>query len=150
VLLQAYQRAGFDPADVQLIEGQGIGTATGDSAELAALTQLRRGGRDDGTVAALGAVSGLRPTEGVDLVLRREAETDRWAGRRRRADRPAQEAAGAEVRGPGAQVREAGGGVRGLTVREGGGRARVFVLRGGDGGARGAARRHRRQCRGAL
>src|SRR6185437_12782220 len=44
VLLQAYQRAGVDPADVQLIEGQGIGTAAGDSAELAALTQLRRGG----------------------------------------------------------------------------------------------------------
>jgi acyl transferase domain-containing protein len=57
VLLQAYQRAGVDPADVQLIEGQGIGTAPGDSAELAALTQLRRGGRDHGTVAALGAIS---------------------------------------------------------------------------------------------
>ena len=57
VLLQAYQRAGVDPADVQLIEGQGIGTAPGDSAELAALTQLRRGGLDHGTVAALGAIS---------------------------------------------------------------------------------------------
>src|SRR6266568_6798279 len=54
VLLQAYQRARVDPADVQLIEGQGIGTAAGDSAELAAFTQLRRGG---GSVAALGAIS---------------------------------------------------------------------------------------------
>ncbi len=53
-LLQAYQRAGADPADIQLIEGQGTGTAAADSAELAALTQLRRGGR---AVAALGAVS---------------------------------------------------------------------------------------------
>ena len=32
-LLQAYQRAGVDPADVQLIEGHGIGTAAGDSAD---------------------------------------------------------------------------------------------------------------------
>ena len=205
VLLQAYQRAGVDPADVQLIEGQGIGTAPGDSAELAALTQLRRSGLDHGTVAALGAISacigyaraaagiaslvkaavamaagtippgpgcpgphplitsgeallrlparpepwpdgapgpsgarrprlavvnslgttdpavlaghqGLRDAEGIHLVLRREAETDRWAGRRRRVD--------AEVRGTGAAA-----------VREGGGRARVFVLRGGDRGA---------------
>ena len=217
VLLQAYQRAGVDPADVQLIEGQGIGTAPGDSAELAALTQLRRSGLDHGTVAALGAISacigyaraaagiaslvkaavamaagtippgpgspgphpliasgeallrlpprpepwpdgapgpsgarrprlaavnslgttdpavlaghqGLRDAEGIHLVLRREAETDRWAGRRRRA---AEVAAGAEVRGTDAEVRGTGG----LAVREGGGRSRVFVLRGGDRGA---------------
>jgi enediyne polyketide synthase len=226
VLLQAYQRAGVDPADVQLIEGQGVGTVPGDSAELAALTQLRRDGRDDGTVAALGAISacigyaraaagiaslvkaavamavgtippgpgcprphpliasreallrlpvrpepwpdgaagpsgarrprlaavnslgttdpallaghqGLRDAEGIHLVLRREAETDRWAGRRR-ADRSAEPDAGAEVRGTGAQARETGAEARGtgaLTVREGGGRARVFVLRGGDRGA---------------
>src|SRR5580704_4666687 len=173
VLLQAYERARVDPADVQLIEGQGIGTAAGDAAELAVLTQLRRGGQGHGTVAALGAISacigyaraaagiagldnaavamaagtippgpvcsrphpliasgeallrlparpepwpdgapassgarrprlaavnslgtadpavlaghqGLRDAEGIHLVLRREAETDRWAGRRRR------------------------------------------------------------------
>jgi len=234
VLLQAYQRAGVDPADVQLIEGQGVGTAPGDSAELAALTQLRRDGRDHGTVAALGAISacigyaraaagiaslvkaavamavgtippgpgcprphpliasreallrlpvrpepwpdgaagpsgarrprlaavnslgttdpavlaghqGLRDAEGIHLVLRRETETDHWAGRRRRADRAAEAGAGAEVRGTGAQVRETGAEARGtgaeargtgaVTVREGGGRARVFVLRGGDRGA---------------
>ena len=226
VLLQAYERAGVDPADVQLIEGQGIGTTPGDSAELAALTQLRRDGRDHGTVAALGAVSacigyaraaagiaslvkaavamaagtippgpdcprphpliasgeallrlpvrpepwpdgapgpsgarrprlaavnslgttdpavlaghqGLRDAEGIHLVLRREAETDRWAGRRRRADRAAGAGAGAEVRGTGAQAGETGAEGRGtgvVTVREGGGRPRVFVLRGGDRG----------------
>jgi enediyne polyketide synthase len=52
--LQAYRRAGVDPADIQLIEGQGTGTADADLAELAALTRLRRGAR---TAAALGAVS---------------------------------------------------------------------------------------------
>ena len=227
VLLQAYQRAGVDPADVQLIEGQGIGTGPGDSAELAALTQLRRSGLDHGTVAALGAISacigyaraaagiaslvkaavamaagtippgpgcpgphplitsgeallrlparpepwpdgapgpsgarrprlaavnslgttdpavlaghqGLRDAEGIHLVLRREAEADRWAGRRRAASAEAAEgaegaevAAGAEVRGTDAEVR----GTAGLAVREGSGRARVFVLRSGDRGA---------------
>jgi Beta-ketoacyl synthase, C-terminal domain/Beta-ketoacyl synthase, N-terminal domain len=50
----AYRQAGIDPADVQFIEGQGTGTSTGDSDELAALTRLRRGGN---TVATLGAVS---------------------------------------------------------------------------------------------
>jgi enediyne polyketide synthase len=50
----AYQRAGIDPGDIQLIEGQGTGTAASDLAELAALAQLRRGGK---AVAALGAVS---------------------------------------------------------------------------------------------
>ncbi len=53
-MLLAYQRAGIDPGDIQLIEGQGTGTAAGDLAELAALAQLRRGGK---TIAALGAVS---------------------------------------------------------------------------------------------
>jgi enediyne polyketide synthase len=53
-MLLAYQRAGIHPGDIQLIEGQGTGTTTGDLAELAALAQLRRGGK---TIAALGAVS---------------------------------------------------------------------------------------------
>ena len=53
-LARAYQQAGADPADVQLIEGHGPGTAAGDGAELAMLTRLRQGGRG---VAALGAVS---------------------------------------------------------------------------------------------
>ena len=191
-LLHAYQQAGVDPADIQLIEGQGTGTAAADSAELVGFTQLRHGAR---TVAALGAVSagightraaagiaslvktavamaagtippgpgcarphpliasgdgllrlptrpepwpdgsqrsralraprfaavnslgttdpavlpghpGLRGAEGIHLVLRRQGEADRWAGRRRR---PA-EVATAE-------------------------HSRVFPLRGGDPGA---------------
>ncbi len=52
--LQAYLRAGVDPADIQLIEGQGTGIAAADLAELTAFTRLRRGA---GTTAALGAVS---------------------------------------------------------------------------------------------
>jgi enediyne polyketide synthase len=158
---EAYRQAGIDPADIQLAEGQGTGTAAGDTAELAALAELRRGGT---AVAALGAASasigyakaaagiaslvktalamaagtippgtgstrphpliesgeallrmpaypeawppglrlaavnslgaadpavmpglpGFKDAQGVHLVLRREAETDRWAGRRRR------------------------------------------------------------------
>ena len=54
VLLPAYRQAGIDPAEVQLLEGAGTGTAAGDLAELTALARLRRGGR---SVAALGAVS---------------------------------------------------------------------------------------------
>lgn len=53
-LAQAYRQAGVDPADLQLIEGQGTGTAAADLAELTAFSQLRRGA---GTVAALGAVA---------------------------------------------------------------------------------------------
>ena len=56
-LEQAYRRAGADPADIQYIEGQGTGTAAGDSAELAAFAQLRRGMGTSGRTAALGAVS---------------------------------------------------------------------------------------------
>jgi 3-oxoacyl-(acyl-carrier-protein) synthase/malonyl CoA-acyl carrier protein transacylase len=52
--LRAYLRAGVDPADIQLIEGQGTGIAAADLAELTAFTRLRRGA---GTAAALGAVS---------------------------------------------------------------------------------------------
>jgi enediyne polyketide synthase len=53
-LLRAYRQAGIDPVDIQLIEGEGTGTAAGDLAELAAFAQLRRGGR---ATAALGAAS---------------------------------------------------------------------------------------------
>ena len=53
-LLRAYRQAGVDPADIQLIEGEGTGTAAGDLSELTAFAQLRRGGR---ATAALGAVS---------------------------------------------------------------------------------------------
>ena len=53
-LLRAYRQAGVDPTDIQLIEGEGTGTAVGDLAELTAFAQLRRGGR---ATAALGAVA---------------------------------------------------------------------------------------------
>jgi enediyne polyketide synthase len=53
-ILQAYQQAGIDPADIQLIEGEGRGTAAGDLAELTAFGRLRQGGR---ATAALGAVA---------------------------------------------------------------------------------------------
>jgi enediyne polyketide synthase len=56
-LEQAYRRAGADPADMQYIEGQGTGTGAGDSAELAAFTQLRRGMEASGRTAALGAAA---------------------------------------------------------------------------------------------
>jgi enediyne polyketide synthase len=177
---EAYRQAGIDPADIQLVEGQGTGTAAGDTAELAALTDLRRGGT---AVAALGAASasigyakaaagiaslvktalamaagtippgtgparphpliesgeallrmpaypeawppgprlaavnslgaadpavmpglpGFKDAEGVHLVLRREAEADRWAGRRRRRtaeDPPATPDAPDDAAGP--------------------------------------------------
>ena len=42
-LQRAYHRAGVDPADIQLIEGDGRGTAGGDLAELTALTAIRAG-----------------------------------------------------------------------------------------------------------
>ncbi len=50
---EACDRAGADPADMQLIEGDGDSTAVGDEAEIAALTRLRAGAR--GT-AALGSI----------------------------------------------------------------------------------------------
>ena len=231
-LLQAYQRAGADPADIQLIEGQGTGTAAADSAELAALTQLRRGG---GAVTALGAVSAcigyaraaagiaslvkaavamaagtippgpgcvrphplialgdtllrlpagpepwpdsdpgpsgarrprlaavnslgtadlaemaehsdLRDAEGIHLVLRREGEADRWAGRRRRAEEAAGPRPGTPGPGqggvagqggtqePGAPGRHTARGVDTVVVRDTAEQLRVFALRGGDPG----------------
>jgi acyl transferase domain-containing protein len=52
-LRRAYQRAGIDPAAVQLIEGDGTGTGSGDLAELTSLAEIREGA---GTLAALGSV----------------------------------------------------------------------------------------------
>ena len=53
-VLRAYHQAGIDPADIQLIEGEGTGTSAGDLAELSTFARLRHGGR---ATAALGAVS---------------------------------------------------------------------------------------------
>ncbi len=52
-LQRAYDRAGVDPADIQLIEGDGRGTADGDLAELTALTAIRAGAT---AAAVLGSV----------------------------------------------------------------------------------------------
>jgi len=52
-LRRAYRLAGLDPADAQLIEGHGTGTAVGDRVELEVLTQVRRIGS---TPAALGSI----------------------------------------------------------------------------------------------
>ncbi len=52
-LRRAYQRAGIDPAAVQLIEGDGTGTASGDLAELTSLAEIRAGAT---SLAVLGSV----------------------------------------------------------------------------------------------
>ncbi|HCU95243.1 MAG TPA: hypothetical protein DHU96_22060, partial [Actinobacteria bacterium] len=50
---RAYQRAGIDPAAVQLIEGDGTGTGSGDLAELTSLAEIRAGASG---LAALGSI----------------------------------------------------------------------------------------------
>ena len=50
---RAYERAGLEPAEVQLFEGNGAGTKEDDDAELAALEVLRKGARQE---AVLGSV----------------------------------------------------------------------------------------------
>jgi Beta-ketoacyl synthase, N-terminal domain len=67
VLLQAYQRAGVDPADVQLIEGQGIGTAPGTRRNWPRSRSSDGDARvtaDTETARALSAAGRLPPTRG--------------------------------------------------------------------------------------
>jgi enediyne polyketide synthase len=52
-LRRAYERAGVNPGEVQLIEGHGSGTPAGDDAELIALSELRADARE---AAALGSI----------------------------------------------------------------------------------------------
>src|SRR5260370_11169598 len=52
-LRRAYHRARVDPTDVQLIEGDGTGTASGDLAELTSLAEIRQASP---RLAALGSV----------------------------------------------------------------------------------------------
>jgi enediyne polyketide synthase len=52
-LRRAYQRAAVDPAEIQLIEGDGSGIAAADLAELTALVTVREGAQ---SAAALGSV----------------------------------------------------------------------------------------------
>jgi enediyne polyketide synthase len=53
-LRRAYDRAGVDPAEVALFEGQGAGLAAADEAELTALAELRADARQ---AAALGSIT---------------------------------------------------------------------------------------------
>ncbi len=73
-LEQAYRRAGADPADIHYLEGQGTGTSAGDTAELAAFTQLRRGMEASGRTAPLGAASAgigyTRAAAGIASLIR--------------------------------------------------------------------------------
>ncbi|MBO0773655.1 MAG: polyketide synthase, partial [Actinobacteria bacterium] len=52
-LRRAYERAGIAPEDVQLIEGDGTGTGSGDLAELTSLAEIRGGAPG---LAAIGSV----------------------------------------------------------------------------------------------
>ena len=55
-LRRAYQLAGVSPATVELVEAHGTGTKVGDATELAALTEVYREARAEGTWCALGSV----------------------------------------------------------------------------------------------
>ena len=55
-LRRAYALAGITPATVELVEAHGTGTKVGDATELAALNEVFRGARPEGTWCALGSV----------------------------------------------------------------------------------------------
>jgi acyl transferase domain-containing protein len=55
-LRNAYELSGISPATVELVEAHGTGTRVGDAAEVAALTEVYRDARADGTWCALGSV----------------------------------------------------------------------------------------------
>jgi acyl transferase domain-containing protein/NAD(P)-dependent dehydrogenase (short-subunit alcohol dehydrogenase family) len=55
-LHNAYQVAGVTPDSIELVEGHGTGTKVGDAAEVAALTEVYRAARSEGTWCALGSV----------------------------------------------------------------------------------------------
>lgn len=57
-LRRAYETAGIDPADVQLIEGCGTGVGHADEAELKALATLRSGARRPASIGAVSASIG--------------------------------------------------------------------------------------------
>src|SRR6266487_763156 len=65
-LRSAYRRSGIDPADVQLFEGCGSGTAAGDEAELVALSTLRAGARQSAAFGSIAAnIGNTRAAAGV-------------------------------------------------------------------------------------
>ncbi|MFE6773578.1 SDR family NAD(P)-dependent oxidoreductase [Streptomyces fimicarius] len=56
-LRRAYEEAGYGPETVELVEAHGTGTKAGDTAELAALTEVfAASGRQDGQWCAIGSV----------------------------------------------------------------------------------------------
>ena len=55
-LKQAYRVAGISPATVELVEAHGTGTKVGDAIELAALEEVYRSARPEGSWCALGSV----------------------------------------------------------------------------------------------
>ena len=55
-LRQAYGLADVSPETIELVEAHGTGTKVGDATELAALTEVYRAARPDGTWCALGSV----------------------------------------------------------------------------------------------
>jgi acyl transferase domain-containing protein/NAD(P)-dependent dehydrogenase (short-subunit alcohol dehydrogenase family) len=55
-LKQAYQLAGVTPDTIELVEAHGTGTRAGDNAEAAALAEVYRTARPDGSWCALGSV----------------------------------------------------------------------------------------------
>ncbi len=55
-LERAYASAGISPATIDLVEAHGTGTAVGDATEAAALTEVFRAARPEGSWCALGSV----------------------------------------------------------------------------------------------
>ncbi|MDR3632679.1 MAG: beta-ketoacyl synthase N-terminal-like domain-containing protein, partial [Isosphaeraceae bacterium] len=55
-LRQAYSLAGVTPATIELVEAHGTGTKVGDAAEVAALTEVYREARAEGSWCTLGSV----------------------------------------------------------------------------------------------
>ena len=55
-LRRAYEAAGVSPETIELVEAHGTGTKVGDAVEVAALDEVYRAARGDGTWCALGSV----------------------------------------------------------------------------------------------
>ncbi|RJQ75716.1 acyltransferase domain-containing protein [Pseudonocardiaceae bacterium YIM PH 21723] len=68
---RAYQLAGQDPGMVGYLEGDGTGTAAGDTAELTALTELRRGAQVPAVLGSIKAnIGNTRAAAGVAGVIK--------------------------------------------------------------------------------
>src|ERR1700723_3440279 len=99
-LQRAYHRAGVDPADIQLIEGDGRGTAGGDLAELTALTAIRAGAVAPAVLGSVKANIGhTKAAAGAagDVVLRGPRPAESWPSGTRRAGVSSMDPAGSHV-----------------------------------------------------